>query len=948
VDRDPQLQRQAITLPEPMSTRGTYSSPGYYVIDQAGNPVSDRYDSQAQAYANLKGGAGVQYLDQPQPGHLNQPWPPELHTVVGHSEGAEMSYTESDLLRAMAKTTDREEQRYLMAALSDLRREQHQVLAAANQVDFAPPHRVGEERPFYPYHAGAFGTSSATDWLGEIGASDDGMAEHMLTMGSRFFIGCHPEVKADPVEYMTQALGVARVAASQFANVEGAVTIFMDHVANLARVDLSKVAVDQLLPWGVTPEILPPVSTDEYTGPYSKDLNTEKNEDHDLDPSPGLDNGASGRATMAGLSMLSSHPHMSEFLFDPPTPEELAAASGPENLDKNPNISGNQDASSGSFEDCSSYPGGGAAITMASRHQAADDDDDGEDHYKYIHHRPGHKDSEGNEAPWVVTQKGTGDILSSHGSEAEAKESFRAMMMSKHNPGQMRNAQYSQHSGNFELYESPANYEEEGRREADQAAAQVAKLKAEAEERRQEGKAERGHRDLVNKESSRAQAPQQMTYEEYLARLSPGSYPVVREFFSGAMAAHAPSENDPTVPEWGRRQGPKASVTERPAPFRGVTTRIAASDEEMQANAQSGVALQGLLHHFRHEHPEQLENFFNPPGYSEYQPTVQENLETAQRMHQWDHDNKDRLPLRHDHPIDRLSKARTAANEDMLNPQAFERADESPAPAIRPQSGGNYDPEDTWEQSGEAAHDVTGLIPQTDLSETFSNISDFPATGPTEVPSTRRQSARGDISAPAGVAAATVPVEGNPNDQAGPQGEAWPWEVGPVGAVPRGASEVADVPTAGMVAAEQTGNSYPQPMVARNARLDAWRATIAAHTAKGDKFLRPAQMVPEDFLDHMSTYHGIKTLTDREKHTIMASPDAMEAFEKAHNIQHDLEMPTGHFYGPDHSHDKRPRGESGVGEVGSNPAWPYLTPQEHAPGPIPRSPDQMALFARRS
>lgn len=340
-----QMKREALTLPEPMSPRGSYSSPGYYVINQTGSPLSDRYDSQAQAFANLNGGAGVQYLDQPKPGHLNQPWPPELHTVVGHTEGGQM-YSEADLLRAMASTNNLEEQRYLMSALEEVRRDARQVMAGANQVDFAPPNGVGEERPYHPYHSGAFGSSSATDWLAEMGANDDGMQEHMLTMGSRFFIACHPEVKADPVEYMTQALGVARVAAGQFANVEGAVNIFMDHVANLARVDMTKIGVDQLLPWEAPPEQLPPVSTDEYSGPYSANQNTDVNDEPSQDGQglPGLDNGQSGRAMMGGLSVLSSHPHMSEFLFEPPTPEELASASGPGNLNKNPNISGSQDA----------------------------------------------------------------------------------------------------------------------------------------------------------------------------------------------------------------------------------------------------------------------------------------------------------------------------------------------------------------------------------------------------------------------------------------------------------------------------------------------------------------------------------------------------------------------------------------------------------------------------
>ena len=45
------------------------------------------------------------------------------------------------------------------------------------------------------------------------------------------------------------------------------------------------------------------------------------------------------------------------------------------------------------------------------------------DHYKYIHHRNG---------KWVITQKGTGKVLSTHDSREQASASFKAMMMNKH------------------------------------------------------------------------------------------------------------------------------------------------------------------------------------------------------------------------------------------------------------------------------------------------------------------------------------------------------------------------------------------------------------------------------------------------------------------------------------------------------------------------------------
>lgn len=46
---------------------------------------------------------------------------------------------------------------------------------------------------------------------------------------------------------------------------------------------------------------------------------------------------------------------------------------------------------------------------------------------KYIQEKPGHKNSEGKSAPWVIIQKGTGKILSSHTTKEKAEEAFEAM-----------------------------------------------------------------------------------------------------------------------------------------------------------------------------------------------------------------------------------------------------------------------------------------------------------------------------------------------------------------------------------------------------------------------------------------------------------------------------------------------------------------------------------------
>ena len=644
------MAHEAVSLPVPARSANAYTSPGYYVVDQTGGAVSGPYPTPSVAFANLNGGVSVQYLDAPRTGELLQGWPPELHTVVGHdhTQGDQMTYSEADLLRAMASTQDAEKQRQLMGALENVRSQRHQ--ASAGRSEMGAPGGLGSvatERAPFLIHNGAFGSSSRTDWLADMAPTDEGMTEHMLTMGSRFFLGCHPEVKSDPVEYMTQALGVARVAASQFSDIERAVGIFMNHAASLNRVDMNKVAVDELLPWGAPPEILPPVASD-YLGEESADKNPNKNVNPPGDDPPGLGNGASGRpGTTSAFNYLSSHEGMSEFLFDEegPTPEELAQASGPGNLNQQYGAPvGSQDATPEPNDDgaLSGTMRGNMPI-LATVRTAAGDESDGE--YKYIKHRPDAKDSEGQPAPWVIVQKDTGKELSAHTTREKAIEAFKAMEWHKHSSQLFVANQYIKKDGDQWVITqkgtgkilSHHNSEEE----AEKAFAAMEWHKH-GGSLRVVAFLKQGHTSNAIL-GSRAFSPQPTTYDEYLSRLAPGSAAVSREFYSGSMAAISPSATDPSVPSWGARQ-------------------------------------------------------------------------------------------------------RQGANEEFLNPQAFQNATEDGSTPIRPQSDG-YNPEDTWLQSGEAAHDIDHLIPQTDLVATFDNITDFPETGPTGVPSTRREAAssyRGD------------------------------------------------------------------------------------------------------------------------------------------------------------------------------------------------------------
>lgn len=51
---------------------------------------------------------------------------------------------------------------------------------------------------------------------------------------------------------------------------------------------------------------------------------------------------------------------------------------------------------------------------------------------EYVKHMPGHKNSKGEASPWVIISHKTGKILSSHGSEEEAKKHLQQMHVFKH------------------------------------------------------------------------------------------------------------------------------------------------------------------------------------------------------------------------------------------------------------------------------------------------------------------------------------------------------------------------------------------------------------------------------------------------------------------------------------------------------------------------------------
>lgn len=51
---------------------------------------------------------------------------------------------------------------------------------------------------------------------------------------------------------------------------------------------------------------------------------------------------------------------------------------------------------------------------------------------EYVRYRRGHKNSNGESAPWVIISHSTGKVLSSHKSRSEAKKHLREMEYYKH------------------------------------------------------------------------------------------------------------------------------------------------------------------------------------------------------------------------------------------------------------------------------------------------------------------------------------------------------------------------------------------------------------------------------------------------------------------------------------------------------------------------------------
>ena len=150
----------------------------------------------------------------------------ETHTMT-------TTHREAQLLEAMRRATG-EEQRRLAAELGQLRARTAAEVEMERETDIA---NAVIEEAMTPVAVHSRSTA-ATDWLDDVSeepAEDVGQVTHaMLTEASLWFGRVSSAVKADPQEFGEQAMGKARVLASQYGSMsEAARQTFLSHVAHL-------------------------------------------------------------------------------------------------------------------------------------------------------------------------------------------------------------------------------------------------------------------------------------------------------------------------------------------------------------------------------------------------------------------------------------------------------------------------------------------------------------------------------------------------------------------------------------------------------------------------------------------------------------------------------------------------------------------------------------------
>lgn len=900
------LQKMALTLTRQRTS--SYSSPGYYVVDKFGAAQDGPYNTYSLAIANLNGRDAIAYMDQPQTPPLNEPFPPGMNTVFGskdpvkkhdrddwvrdrrrkkQDEAREQADEDEELEKESALSDDRVNQAYerhlqwcktngfenneesvaalrahekakgitraeangiadlayigggdsdwrshkessmsdqrplaireaellqamaanpheaglLMGELERIRSEASYEAAAQAEIDLASTFVTDVLTPVSTYSL----HTASTDWLGDIAEDPTNMAADILTAASLWYQKISPEVRADREEFLTQAQGMARREASRHGTLASdAYQTFMEHVARIRDVTANN---ETLLPWAAVVPPLPP-STPQGAPMESPVVATPGNTGQ---PQP--------------LSNDAEHAYLFE-PDSPSTPEAMGQAGDPNNLNFYPNM------------DMTPEPNDDGAIqnrtknrnpNVAGRRQAN----------QYIKQQGG---------KWVITQKGTGKVLSHHDSEADAEASFRAMMQSKHgrllfeadsigpgsnpdpawpvtpvvpppypinNPADVASASsrenlafypnqdatpepnddgadnyggdYDARSGNPMTAAKSARDPKSVNQEAEDELAAWKRTKAEEEDRK---KKSRGRNFPDSRTASSNFNGPKTSYDDYLTKISEGSTPISRELWSGMAAAASP--NDPTS----NRKNAGGGMA--PSRLSGEPQSHDDPDGSELGNNPVAPHDRGIAW----EQAGMAESSYGPTG-SEGEGYPMSSHPSGQMAEDWSHvsDFPDTGP-------------------GMVPNQPVYPGKEAAAKQTKPKSQLDDDVPDEGTRTGDPRRPATPNNGAWDPSTGLDAVS--PAGQAKDTFDYEHALSSGthiDESGAGETSLGTVPVEGYEYNADRPHGEMWPWNPMPPGS---GAAQVAGTPAPGM----QTGIGWPQPQVSRNARLEAFRTVV--------------------------------------------------------------------------------------------------------------------------
>lgn len=210
------------------------TEPGWYIVDTSRNAVMDgpfdsREEARPWAYTLAENGLAGSLT-------IRQKTSARSAAKTPHKEIPSMTtQRETDILRAMARTTTQHSERLALAEeLANLRLNKSAARQQQRDLEYSDMVVRVTTTPVGVYSR----TTTETDWLSttaSAGTPDEAHRE-MLAQASLFFQAKGPDVKSDPEEYTQQATGMARFLAGKYGEAApGAEATFVAHAEFLRR-----------------------------------------------------------------------------------------------------------------------------------------------------------------------------------------------------------------------------------------------------------------------------------------------------------------------------------------------------------------------------------------------------------------------------------------------------------------------------------------------------------------------------------------------------------------------------------------------------------------------------------------------------------------------------------------------------------------------------------------